>query len=86
MIGPVNFVLRCAAIVAAAGLSAAALPRSPASASSPYVSALSGLAARNAHAVPSSCRNSGCSRYGHCAKARDYNCRYAAGECDQSPC
>ena len=83
---PLKLALRFVAILGVIGLVAAVVSVPAASTPSPYASALSGLAAGAVYAAPPSCGNTGCNRYGHCSKARGYNCDYSAGECQQLPC
>ncbi len=82
---PVKLAFRFAAIVAAVGLVAVLAASTPTVARSPYASALSGLAAGEAHAA-TTCGNTGCNRLGHCSKVKGFNCRFAAGECQQTAC
>ena len=67
------------------GLFASFVGLPPVSAPSPYGSALSGLVIGTVQAAPPTCGNTGCNRYGHCSKARGYNCDYSGGECQQLP-
>jgi len=85
MHSPVKLAFRFMAIVAAAGLVAALVASTPTVARSPYASALSGWTAGEAHAA-TTCGNTGCNRLGHCSKLKGFNCRFAAGECQQTAC
>ncbi len=81
---PTRFALRFLVIASVITVMAIALPPSfPAS--SPYLSALSSLAAAPVSASQS-CPNSGCSSFGLCGKVKGSTCRFAAGECQQTAC
>ena len=82
---PAKLAFRFMAIVAVAGLVAAVIASSPVVARSPYASALSAWAAGDAQAA-TICGNTGCNRFGHCSKVKGFNCRFAAGECQQTAC
>ena len=60
-------------------------PPSHAPATSPYLSALSGLGAAPAMAA-STCQNTTCTSRGLCARGKGFNCRHAAGECQATAC